>query len=1010
MDIQSSYAGTITQAATFTVTIGSVGWTQAAGTFAGGDANITINNIFNLSGGTFTATSAQMLVTSGFNYTAGTFNHNNGLLRFDPNGIMAANSTANIALPGSVQLWNLQYSGGWTGSSAGYTVNITAGSFDVQNQFEMGLTVGGANGGIYAKGGTIYLKGNLVADPQVLGAAPSTWTNLVLDGTGAQTYTSTGGWVSHLEINKVSGTVTPTGGTTSFGSYGFALTSGSFTAPPSTWTVAGDFTIVGGTTYIHNGGSLKFERYSGLVTDFTITLPTALTVNDLTFAGGRGGSASTTNWIIAGATPIINASGNLTIGNSQSGSGLINVNGGAVNVAGNYAANAYSGAGTATLTFNGTGAQSFTKTGAGSTMGGTITIDKSAGTLSLATAASFNTATQDLSVTTGTMNLAGFNLTVNDVLTVGTNGKLICNGGTVTAGSYVINGEVSCGAVIGITWTGLAGDNQWTTAGNWTNNTIPGASDIAVFNGTCVGANCDVTINAAVSVKGINILSSYTGTITQGVGNAVTVGTSGWSQTGGTFTGSSAAATMNGAFSLSGGAYTATSGTTTVNGAVSYTVAGAPTFNHNSGTLVFTSTALVTNTVTPGGVTYNNVTFAGSQLTTNLVGTMTVNGTLTLADVSSASGNINTGTIEAGGDIVASSYGKFGTALIKVSGSGNQTITGVSTAGLPNVEVASTGGVVTYSGTLYFTKNYTYTLGVVDAGTSTLYFKNSSPSLTITPGTAAYNNVTIGGASVTYTLIGTWTVNGMLTFNSTSSGATTILNTGTINANGDISMSAYGVAGSAIIKVSGSANQTITGVATAAIPAFEVASTGGIVTYSGTLFLRKNYTYTSGVVDAGTSTLSFSPNYAALTITPGAVAYNNVTIGGAAGSYALVGSMTVNGTLTMNSTTTTPVTSLNGGTVLAYGDVLMGGTGLIGSSLLKISGAGNQTVSGVSSALISNFEIASTGGIVTYSGTLYFSKNYTYTSGVVDAGVSTLIFSNSGSAVSITPGATLITM
>src|SRR5690606_19455287 len=124
---------------------------------------------------------------------------------------------------------------------------------------------------------------------------------------------------------------------------------------------------------------------------------------------------------------------------------------------------------------------------------------------------------------------------------------LICNGGVLSAASYVINGEVSCGPTSGITWTGASGDNLWTTAGNWTNNTIPGASDIAVFNSKCVGANCNATMPAVLSVKGIYMRSDYPGTITAGA-TSVTVGSSGWIQEGGTFNGGTVPMTLNGPY------------------------------------------------------------------------------------------------------------------------------------------------------------------------------------------------------------------------------------------------------------------------------------------------------------------------------------------------------------------------------------------------------------------------------------------------------------------------------
>src|SRR6185295_16006493 len=86
------------------------------------------------------------------------------------------------------------------------------------------------------------------------------------------------------------------------------------------------------------------------------------------------------------------------------------------------------------------------------------------------------------------------------------------------------------------TWTGLGPTNNWTDAANWAGNILPGAADIATFDAT--GAK-PATINAAINVAGISIAATYAGTITQAA--AVTVGASGFSQSGGAFVGGAAA-------------------------------------------------------------------------------------------------------------------------------------------------------------------------------------------------------------------------------------------------------------------------------------------------------------------------------------------------------------------------------------------------------------------------------------------------------------------------------------
>src|SRR6185503_11352855 len=111
-----------------------------------------------------------------------------------------------------------------------------------------------------------------------------------------------------------------------------------------------------------------------------------------------------------------------------------------------------------------------------------------------------------------------------------------------------------------ITWDGGGGDNNWSTCANWDNsNTCPGGSDVATFNGTNTK---DATIDGsfAGSVLGINIASGYTGTVTQA--RSLTIGTSGYTQAAGIFTGATQTIDMNdGSFSLSGGTFTSTSGT-----------------------------------------------------------------------------------------------------------------------------------------------------------------------------------------------------------------------------------------------------------------------------------------------------------------------------------------------------------------------------------------------------------------------------------------------------------------
>ncbi len=163
-------------------------------------------------------------------------------------------------------------------------------------------------------------------------------------------------------------------------------------------------------------------------------------------------------------------------------------------------------------------------------------------------------------------------------------------------------------------WVASSASN-WNTAANWNTiavgggtSAVPGSSDTATFTSSRLG---DCTINATVNVQGMSIQAGYTGTISQGT-NLIRVGTGGWTQAAGTFTGGTASMyTSN--FTLTGGTFTATSGLFNASGTFN---ASAGTFKDNAGTLVLSSASA--STVTATGV-LNNLRIE-DPTETNLVG------------------------------------------------------------------------------------------------------------------------------------------------------------------------------------------------------------------------------------------------------------------------------------------------------------------------------------------------------------------------------------------------------
>ncbi|MBL7687536.1 MAG: hypothetical protein JNJ49_05835, partial [Bdellovibrionaceae bacterium] len=518
--MNTSFSGTIAQNNTNTITIGTSGWTQRAGTFTGGDSTITFSSgTFVQTGGTFTATSGTILFTqpaiSG-NLTlfsvgaAATFAHNSGTLQLNGHSAWGTNPVFTIDAPDGFNLNNVILHQAQAQNNN--TVNYAPTTGRIINV--LGSLTHGT--GQYAAGaskvnGLWQVQGNLNIGSDAIGGSGT----ITLVGAAAQTIVSdTNGYTADLVINKTAGTVTASSATLRVRR--FLLDQGTFIAPsallnltryrsPGTTTI---MRIAAGTTFTVGTAALSIAADSewGVSAIYEIDVPDFYQFNAITLGQATAANNDNLTYRPVGARTIV-ATGALAFGTSAfaAASAKTSVNG-LWEARANYSVGTEVKGGTASVTLTGTAAQTVTIASTAIAPSGTFTVDKASGTASLTANAAFNVATQDVTVTSGTLNLAGFNLTVNDVLTVGSAGILLCNGGTPTYASAVVTGQLSCGSTLGITWLGTTGDGLWSTAGNWTNNTIPGASDIAYFNGSCT--NCNATINGAVSVKGIVMASS----------------------------------------------------------------------------------------------------------------------------------------------------------------------------------------------------------------------------------------------------------------------------------------------------------------------------------------------------------------------------------------------------------------------------------------------------------------------------------------------------------------------
>lgn len=196
-----------------------------------------------------------------------------------------------------------------------------------------------------------------------------------------------------------------------------------------------------------------------------------------------------------------------------------------------------------------------------------------------------------------------------------------------------------------VTWDGGGGDNDWSTCANWTSDACPTTNDDVVFDGT---STKNATLNVATTVRNVNINAGYTGTITQNATANLTLqnGTN-FTQAAGTFQGGAASLIMQtGNITISGGTFTAPSTTS---------------FFVNGGT----GRTIDVNTTQ----TFESVSFTGGGSVTIASGdTLIVTGTTTLSN----SNGINTGTLDARGDVVISgSTGAVGSSGILKLGSAN---------------------------------------------------------------------------------------------------------------------------------------------------------------------------------------------------------------------------------------------------------------------------------------------------------------------------------------------------
>lgn len=400
-----------------------------------------------------------------------------------------------------------------------------------------------------------------------------------------------------------------------------------------------------------------------------------------------------------------------------------------------------------------------------------------------------------------------------------------------------------------ITWDGGGITNNWSEAANWSGNVVPAIGDDVLFNGTSV-KNSTWDVNGPAQIITLNVNASYTGTLTMGRDVAISAE---WNYAGASFSAGVSTITFVGA---AGGDF--------IPGTVSY--ANINIGKANNGSLYVTGTGMIQG---------------------NLI-------------ISGIANEIQNGTLEVRGNILITptDTGGGGNGIVKITGTGVQTL---SSGGgtLPYVEINKPSGTLTLAGYIGVARDWTWVAGSISAGTSTIAFRKTSGEFT--PGNATYANIEVArNPGGTLYVMGTATTTGDLII----SGDSNEIAIGTLNIAGDVIVTQTGSGGgTATVGLMGSGAQTISSSGGGWIPSIRIQKPAGTLTLMGTIPLAKDWTWISGAVNVGTSTLKFVGPLTPGVIIGGPIAYYNIIASKPAANYRTLyeGDLTIANALTVTS-------------------------------------------------------------------------------------------------------------
>jgi hypothetical protein len=548
--------------------------------------------------------------------------------------------------------------------------------------------------------------------------------------------------------------------------------------------------------------------------------------------------------------------------------------------------------------------------------------------------------------------------------------------------------------------------SNWNNTANWSASSggpggasVPAATDDVNFDANGIG-NC--SIDAAVNVKSILVASGYSGTILQGTSAITALNAASFS--GGIFNGGSANITIKGVFTISGTNFTSTSAILELQNDAAFSSGG---FIHNNGTVRFNS-SIASETISGTSPVFYILEFVGlnRNYTISALPDITVANNL----IFSGSGffNLIGGTIDVQNDITVSNSatGCGGTTMITINGTGAQRFIGNTAAGtgaIPQLTINKTSGTLTLSNFPAVSNNFTYTAGTVAAGTSTFCFTHGNTGAYSINGSLSLAGIEfiMNTSLSTISIAGTLTATGDLTV---AGAGGVILNTGNINVNGNISLSntANNGGGSATINIVGTGAQIIDGSTLAVnqsrLPLLNINKILGSLSLTGNISASANVSYTSGLVNPGTSTLYIVNN---LTMTGNLNLYNLTVAAGGNTTVTIASGTTVNVSNNLDLENGANYIQLNTGTIAVQGNIIDNNTGTSGggNATILINGTGAQSISStgiIDQGRLPGITISKLSGTLTLPSLITVTGNWTYALGAMDVTTnnSTVVFEN----------------